>query len=499
MTPVLADPFLAAHQLDPLVFDICWGLAPVSIRDQMLRGSIIAQRLVKARLIGPAEPLLVVGAGMAGVTAALTAAALKVPTHLVESQKILFALQRQCATRYLHPCQYDWPLPHWESSSFPDSEDWPRLLFAYQANYASQLAKEWKTSYLQACSAISSIHGAAHLKVFTNLKVENYTHVASGQRVQVTFSHSDSPDKPTLNSFAALVSAAGFGAERVQARSGRPHSAGGRSSPGAVFKSVGFWQTDTLSQLDEYGTPRIVIVGAGDGALQDFLRVVGGQKSAASLFSRLMEGPATQTARPIIERAIQAAEDQAQRAAMWAEPNSTEDHSIQLRLHETHRAQVNRLLDSPGVGDEIIPLFQAMIKKQCYQQITLIYGCNHFPQTYALNRFLVCLVEELTKRASLQKRIEIMPETGIHYVDCIDHDPDPHNPKACCGRPHELYLEGRQCLKAGTSKTVSSTPIGADLVVLRLGIERGDEHPVKSRPRVPHRQMLPYMPPYPVI
>lgn len=40
----MTDPFLTAHWAAPRVYDISGKLSPVSIRDQMIRGRLFAER-----------------------------------------------------------------------------------------------------------------------------------------------------------------------------------------------------------------------------------------------------------------------------------------------------------------------------------------------------------------------------------------------------------------------------------------------------------------------
>ena len=78
----MGDPILDAHQVVPGFFVISGPLAPISIRDQMIRGQLLVERLLEKRTIVPTGNIgpdskfgvVIVGAGAAGVTAAITAA-----------------------------------------------------------------------------------------------------------------------------------------------------------------------------------------------------------------------------------------------------------------------------------------------------------------------------------------------------------------------------------------------------------------------------------------
>src|SRR5207253_1211302 len=112
--------FLIAHQVYPYFFNLGGPLAPIGIRDQMVRAQAIVEDAIAEALIGPPDrPLLVVGAGAAGATAAIWAARHGVPTILIERGPSAFPLQAGCTTRRIDPGQYDWPVDHWVNPNFP--------------------------------------------------------------------------------------------------------------------------------------------------------------------------------------------------------------------------------------------------------------------------------------------------------------------------------------------------------------------------------------------
>ncbi len=74
----MTDPVLDAHEILPGLYTISGGPSPISIRDQMLRGWLVVERLRLNQLIHDRASLLVVGAGAGGVTAAIWAADTKI-------------------------------------------------------------------------------------------------------------------------------------------------------------------------------------------------------------------------------------------------------------------------------------------------------------------------------------------------------------------------------------------------------------------------------------
>ena len=62
----MASPFLEAHEALDNFFWLSAGLAPVSIRDQMVRGVSIIQHALAENRIQADDLALIVGAGAAG-------------------------------------------------------------------------------------------------------------------------------------------------------------------------------------------------------------------------------------------------------------------------------------------------------------------------------------------------------------------------------------------------------------------------------------------------
>ena len=139
----MADPFLSAHQVYPHFFNLGGRISPISIRDQMVRGQTIVERALEAGLIGGEghRPLLVAGAGAAGATAAIHAASRGVPTVLLDRDASPFTRQARCATRWIDPTQYDWPVDHWRRGVCP-AVSLPTPL-PWRSDWAHSLAAQW--------------------------------------------------------------------------------------------------------------------------------------------------------------------------------------------------------------------------------------------------------------------------------------------------------------------------------------------------------------------
>ena len=90
------------------VFDLSSGLHHISIRDQMVRAQLAVRDLKRGD--PELDSLLIVGAGVAGIAAALEAEARGVRSVVVvEAAAQPFSLLRGVTERYIGPFMYEWP------------------------------------------------------------------------------------------------------------------------------------------------------------------------------------------------------------------------------------------------------------------------------------------------------------------------------------------------------------------------------------------------------
>jgi hypothetical protein len=250
----MSDPILDAHREDPHHYVIS-GPAPISIRDQVLRGVMLVERLLEAGEISAERPLLVVGAGAGGASAAIQAAAQGISTTLVERNNASFLTQRLAATRIIDPIQYDWPLDHCYIGRFPWAAHHAPLPLSFAAARADQLAIRWQYELRAAAATFPSL-----LTVRFSTTVSNVVPVQPGDLLHVTLGSGGSID------VGAIVNAKGFGNEqcRIEYPSGT-----------LCYEGQPFWGPDSFVTLDP-SKHEVLISGAGDGALQDYLRIVTG-------------------------------------------------------------------------------------------------------------------------------------------------------------------------------------------------------------------------------
>jgi FAD dependent oxidoreductase len=471
----MIDPFLLAHQVAPLSFEIGGVLSPVSIRDQMIRGRWIIDRLLEAGLIASGQKLLIIGAGAAGATAAIEGAAQGIRVTLIDTAPAPFLRQAGCSSRWVDPTQYDWPVDHWTNSRFPWTS--PPMPLGWIAGRANMLAMSW---WLALTAARLNDPAALDLRFNTGLAgFPNLISRKGSDELEASFTSSASKEY-----FKIAVSTVGFGTEKTSL---------------GTFSSYRFWDTDPLERSD-YGlqpkkSQRILISGGGDGSLQDFIRVSTTAHSARQVYDALPLMPALRAA---LESAIQSAEDQAERAYLWGTPGNlsspARDHAIHERLHQAFVSQVDVIAGYPVIWPRVMAALSKIVRPSGTADIVLVYPCGHFDRCYALNRFLVLL---LAKFYQVTRGTRVLyPNVKVSGVTGVTHG-CANDPAACYGKTHDVSFNASACY--GFPSPASMTYPGSDheIVLLRHGITPPASvyRPLAVSIQFP-RQIMPYYSPW---
>ena len=81
----------------------------VTLYSQQIRALNLVYSLRERKVVRPDETILIVGGGVAGLTAAAGAFRLGFKVILLEQRDELLHVQRGCTKRWIHPHIYDWP------------------------------------------------------------------------------------------------------------------------------------------------------------------------------------------------------------------------------------------------------------------------------------------------------------------------------------------------------------------------------------------------------
>lgn len=457
----MGDPFLRAHYVAPRVFNISGKLTPVSLKDQMIRARLFVDRAVESGEISsaPDRGLLIIGGGACGITTAIRAAQLGIAATVLERSPRLFGLQAGCATRWLDPSQYDWPLDHWSQGHFPWAGA-PMPLY-FLSDWANRLAHLWRL-HLHVASAAFGRLLRVHVGAYLAGPAPLYQPPGAAT-IDVKYVTAAGTQ---IDTFGAVLVTTGFGTENTKV--------------GSTFRGFAFWETDPFAStnlgLPSHATPRVLISGAGDGALQDFLRICTGQNSARDVFDACGIPPTIAASLKDIER----------RSACsyhWGE-HAGHDHALHMELENEHEAQVALALSDPNVWSNLGTLLAGR------PELKLVHTCEHLTPFYALNRFLVLLIARYIDQTTGTSVIE--RQTAVTAVSTASRSHScALNASQCHGEDHDVELsDWSYCADKSAASPKSHEQF--NVVIVRHGINVGVPAFAALTPIAQPRQVLPY-------
>ena len=185
------------------------GAGPVTVYSQQIRALRLVWALGKQKLLSPNDAAVVIGGGIAGVTAGAAAALHGAKVTILEQGEELLHLQRGCHTRYLHPRIYEWPRPNARRAvaGLP--------LLNWSVGTASEVADAILTDYHRIRLHLEQLKSAGSLREVTNAR-EIRLDPLSGS---VSWNSSDPPGKADQNlvvqSARVMIMALGFGVEKT--------------------------------------------------------------------------------------------------------------------------------------------------------------------------------------------------------------------------------------------------------------------------------------------
>lgn len=232
MTPeTIVERMQVKH--DTQIYMLGCNESRVTLYAQQVRALNLAWALNALKRIGPNARVVIIGAGAAGLTAALGFGTKGARVSVIERNEVILPRFRGNTQRYLHPHAFDWPAAGaTELEAGLPVMNWEAGL---ASSVTEQLGRAWTVEQTY-CTV--ELYLGAQAKEIDPLK-----------RVVKC----EGPNVSSI-SYDLLVFAVGVGTERSQ------------------FGTPTYWENDSLAQLYSSTSDSVLISGNGDGALVDVIR-----------------------------------------------------------------------------------------------------------------------------------------------------------------------------------------------------------------------------------
>lgn len=460
------DQALSFHRAQPRRYELT-GLRTGSIRDQIMRAQMLAERLLNARELAPGGQLLILGGGACGATLALAAIKQGVNTTLLEKEDNPFSRQMRARSRWLDPSEYDWPHAHWH---VPDM-DWKNqgkakspYALHYKADSAPNLAAIWATTWAGFANKGRLKPHLGELRYFhqTDASKLTFTPITHGSNVTgIEVSDWQAPGGPA-RTFDVVVSCIGFVDEHVSVL----------NDAGQSVHGPRFWHNDDLAEprlglsSPASGRIRVLISGGGDGAQQDLQRVLTGT-CAKDLAERCLK---IDWSRLDLAKLL-AIDDSARRSHIWSDPTTLPLNDL-MAWEAAYESAATNLFQAWTPAER-----KALLQQHFKPDVEVTWLMREPVMTFgfSLNKLLTLLVIKLhaehTGRPIKSRRPDAIVIRGqkILHVKARGHDCANFNGD-CSGLGHAVVT----AVEHKTGHEHAHGDLGHfDMLVLRHGVNQG--------------------------
>lgn len=406
----------------------------ISIPSQISRAQMLAERLLESNRVCHHDHVCIIGAGFAGVTAALYLAERGVKVHVLERSDEPFSLQLR-SQRMIHPHEYDWPLPWFDDGKY-DS----RYISIPRPMAAQQLAI---AAHGQLGALLKSSGSTLHLRYGVEAEVpmaDGPHHVGCIPSV---------PDLPE-DGFKVVIRT-----NTMRERTSITSTADLRDADlqGTKFHSLPYWDNDTiLRRVQALGSAgRMVISGAGDGALQDFIYYATDGLSPLEILRRVDP-----------DRTLSAHESDILRWSMQRSRSYPWRSGVAMgcRILSTYHQRMLKVVKDWMTG-KIRQSLRELVQRD-RPALEMLVRCSHFTDAFPLNVFVALALADAAR--GMTPALNIRYDVGIKRVEACDRCP---NSSVGCGEAHRFDTEVSRCGVPSSGRSEEDSA----LVVLRHGIE----------------------------
>lgn len=406
-----------AFKIQAQQFDLNRDLKFISMKDQLIRGRTLVLAARQAGLIGPdmrsgphEANVIVIGAGIGGVSAALMACELGLSAKLVEAATDCFPLLGLGSDRLFSATVYDWPHVHSGSHAFPYIEALRDDATAQQLRdraatlrfpSAAATSHALRTDFIGQLQQHQTTFGTA-LEVLCGHRLASMGDIAVNAPSRVVFVNVQSPTGVRQLRGQIVIFALGFGLDKDSQQ----------TLAAKEFFSYCSLGSDVTKARTTPGGGLVRIVGAGDGGLQEALRFVLDDawhdlhRCVSRLEAVLVAAGHGALWFQLCSR-LQAAEDQALRSLMWG---YTDDRIYRELDHLYQREMAVLLAVAPGA----VAQWHAEVVRKAAFKVQLVDVSAYSMKTYSLNRWLAGLLQHIAPTQAGQARLERVTPVHAH-------------------------------------------------------------------------------------
>lgn len=383
-----------ASKFAPRCFNLSYGYGGISIRDQVVRAQLLINDLFEMKnesQVLSIATILIVGAGFAGTVAAICAAKRGFDVTLVDSRSGALSLQRNVEHRYVGAFMYDWPCVESDLQHYP-----PEIVLG-SVNYAEYRGPFWEMALPVTAAELAR----QHLIWFDDEKTKPFS---SGSLVEIYEANSSSVQEYVKKFISSarmgkkrfsdeidvgscrkrvdadvVILATGMGAEKCEVE----------CYVGAKLIGNDFWS----KHGDDFRATRelsgnALIVGAGDGALQDVLRLMTRHEDVLSIIASMERHPVVGDVIKSVKPLLKAIQLQNMLAAAHNAFGAHEKFDNRLKEIAKKIVSDNRYFFNEWAAANL----RSGLGK--FYVFHIISGEN-FTKSYLINKFIVHVISEI--------------------------------------------------------------------------------------------------------
>ena len=404
---------VGAYRLSTLherAYALCLPVKPATIRDSMFRAELFADDILAHKDFRKSDRVLIVGMGAVGIVVAAKLLHRGINVVVCDVRPSAPSWMNS-ETRSICPTTFDFPVEHWSNGKFP-----PDASFSPDFTWTAGIGQDVWDSLEKQFNALVAKSGVRGFGRITGTLVDL---ADAGDKIKVSI-ESLSKGREDSELFDGVILCTGPGREKLALRNSQ-------------FSSRSFWWVDDC-EPDGTSDASMLIVGAGDGGLADFSRVLTGYNYPNAILQELCQWV------PI---------DQVNKCntQMWKafQGDKANDHEWLSKTQLFMNEIVDSVWREPGLRDRVQNhLLRPLSRRPAVQ---LACNCCHFGMSYVANRIVAQILARALAQDLGANNRELVPflclQTCSEIVG-VGHECS-GNAFECSGEGHRVSFVGASC------------------------------------------------------